>query len=219
MPCLKFFSLFRQYRYDALDYHSIGALVEGCGNAPSGKKTGRCADLSSLGGENASEYVSLEDLAPLAMEKIEALSIEGLRIQSGMSEEDAPSNISAKPIGEFSSLQGKCAENTWSLGLEGTAGLQLLDVKQSGEVDGLMGLSITLDEWMRLDSGVVDEEEQYSDRTSKYKIRSDMCRCSSERTPVATHGHTPSKRIKGGHTNKPTLSLTQTLIDSEALIA
>jgi hypothetical protein len=55
-----------------------------------------------------------------------------------------------------------------SLGLEGTAGLQLLDVKQSGEeVDGLMGLSITLDEWMRLDSGVVDEEEQYSDRTSK----------------------------------------------------
>ncbi|AQK97839.1 Protein PLASTID MOVEMENT IMPAIRED 1-RELATED 1 [Zea mays] len=154
-------------RYDALDYHGIDALVGGGGNAPSGKKTGRCADLSSLGGENASEYVSLEDLAPLAMEKIEALSIEGLRIQSGMSEEDAPSNISAKPIGEFSSLQGKCAENTWSLGLEGTAGLQLMDVKQSGEVDGLMGLSITLDEWMRLDSGVVDEEEQYSDRTSK----------------------------------------------------
>jgi len=156
-------------RYDALDYHSIDALVGGGGNAPSGKKKkGRCAELSSLGGENASEYVSLEDLAPLAMEKIEALSIEGLRIQSGMSEEDAPSNISAKPIGEFSSLQGKCAESTLSLGLEGTAGLQLLDVKQSGEeVDGLMGLSITLDEWMRLDSGVVDEEEQYSDRTSK----------------------------------------------------
>ncbi|CAO2178509.1 unnamed protein product [Urochloa humidicola] len=157
-------------RYDLLDNHSIDALVEGVGNAASGrKKKGRCADLSSsLHGENASEYVSLEDLAPLAMEKIEALSIEGLRIQSGMSEEEAPSNISAKPIGEFSSLQGKSSENTWSLGLEGTAGLQLLDVKQSGEeVDGLMGLSITLDEWMRLDSGVVDEEEQHSDRTSK----------------------------------------------------
>ncbi|KAJ1285104.1 hypothetical protein BS78_03G255000 [Paspalum vaginatum] len=157
-------------RYNLLDNHSISALVGGGGNAPSGKKRkGRCADLSSsLGGENVSEYVSLEDLAPLAMEKIEALSIEGLRIQSGMSEEEAPSNISAKPIGEFSSLQGKCAENNLSLGLEGTAGLQLLDVKQSGEeVDGLMGLSITLDEWMRLDSGVVDEEEQHSDRTSK----------------------------------------------------
>ncbi|CAO1945763.1 unnamed protein product [Urochloa humidicola] len=157
-------------RCDLLDNHSIDALVEGAGNAASGrKKKGRCADLSSsLHGENASEYVLLEDLAPLAMEKIEALSIEGLRIQSGMLEEEAPSNISAKPIGEFSSLQGKSAENTWSLGLEGTAGLQLMDVKQSGEeVDGLMGLSITLDEWMRLDSGVVDEEEQYSDRTSK----------------------------------------------------
>ncbi|TKW16387.1 hypothetical protein SEVIR_5G297200v4 [Setaria viridis] len=157
-------------RYDLLNNHSIDALVGGVGNATSGrKKKGRCADLSSsLGGENASEYVSLEDLAPLAMEKIEALSIEGLRIQSGMSEEEAPSNISAKPIGEFSSLQGKSAENTRSLGLEGTAGLQLLDVKQSGEeVDGLMGLSITLDEWMRLDSGVVDEKEQHSDRTSK----------------------------------------------------
>jgi LysM repeat protein len=146
------------------------ALAGGVSDAPLGKKKKRRgADLSSsLGGINASEYVSLEDLAPLAMEKIEALSIEGLRIQSGMSEEEAPSNISAHPVGEISSLQGKCAENTRTLGLEGTAGLQLLDVKQSGgDVDGLMGLSITLDEWMRLDSGVVDEEEQFSDRTSK----------------------------------------------------
>uniref|UniRef100_A0A0D9WCB8 C2 NT-type domain-containing protein n=1 Tax=Leersia perrieri TaxID=77586 RepID=A0A0D9WCB8_9ORYZ len=157
-------------RYDLLDNHSMDALAGGISNATFGKKKkGRCTDLSSsLGRESTSEYVSLEDLAPLAMEKIEALSIEGLRIQSGMSEEDAPSNISAQPIGEFSSLQGKCAGNTLSLGLEGTAGLQLLDVKQSGgDVDGLMGLSITLDEWMRLDSGVVDEDDQFTDRTSK----------------------------------------------------
>ncbi|KAG8055647.1 hypothetical protein GUJ93_ZPchr0001g30783 [Zizania palustris] len=157
-------------RYDLLDNHSMDALAGGVGNATFGKnKKGRCTDLSSsLGRENASEYVSLEDLAPLAMEKIEALSIEGLRIQSGVSEEEAPSNISAQPLGEFSSLQGKCAGNAFSLGLEGTAGLQLQDVKQSGgDVDGLMGLSITLDEWMRLDSGVVDEDDQFTDRTSK----------------------------------------------------
>lgn len=156
-------------RYDLLENHTLDAA--GASNAASGKKKkkGRGADLSSsLGAISASEYVSLEDLAPLAMEKIEALSIEGLRIQSGMSEEEAPSNISAHPVGEISSLQGKCAENALSLGLEGTAGLQLLDVKHTGgDVDGLMGLSITLDEWMRLDSGVVDEEEQFSDRTSK----------------------------------------------------
>lgn len=157
-------------RYDLLENHVVDALAGGIGNAAMGKKNkGRGSDLlSSMGRKNVSEYVSLEDLAPLAMEKIEALSIEGLRIQSGMSEEEAPSNISAHPIGEFSSLQGKSVDNTLSLGLEGTAGLQLLDVKQSSDdVDGLMGLSITLDEWMRLDSGVVDEEEQFSDRTSK----------------------------------------------------
>ncbi|PON84465.1 LysM domain-containing protein [Trema orientale] len=124
---------------------------------------------SSVGSEMGSEYVSLEDLAPLAMDKIEALSIEGLRIQSGMSDEEAPSNISAQSIGEISALQGKGVNLSGSLGLEGAAGLQLLDIKDSGDdVDGLMGLSLTLDEWMRLDSGDIDDDEdQISERTSK----------------------------------------------------
>ncbi|KAF3439648.1 hypothetical protein FNV43_RR17926 [Rhamnella rubrinervis] len=123
---------------------------------------------SSIGNEMGSEYVSLEDLAPLAMDKIEALSIEGLRIQSGMSDEDAPSNISAQSIGEISALQGKGVNASGSLGLEGAAGLQLLDIKDTGDdVDGLMGLSLTLDEWMRLDSGDIDDEDHISERTSK----------------------------------------------------
>ncbi|XP_022754827.1 protein PLASTID MOVEMENT IMPAIRED 1-RELATED 1-like [Durio zibethinus] len=118
--------------------------------------------------EMGSDYVSLEDLAPLAMDKIEALSIEGLRIQSGMSDEDASSNISAQSIGEISALQGKGFGISGSLGLEGTGGLQLLDIKDSSDdVDGLMGLSLTLDEWMRLDSGDIDDEDQISERTSK----------------------------------------------------
>ncbi|XP_038985184.1 protein PLASTID MOVEMENT IMPAIRED 1-RELATED 1-like [Phoenix dactylifera] len=116
--------------------------------------------------ETGSEYVSLEDLAPLAMDKIEALSLEGLRIQSGMSDEEAPSNIRSQAFGEISALEGKGAKGGSSLALEGAAGLQLLDVKGSGdEVDGLMGLSITLDEWMKLDSGLIEDE--ISDRTSK----------------------------------------------------
>ncbi|KAA8523286.1 hypothetical protein F0562_009709 [Nyssa sinensis] len=117
-------------------------------------------DSSSIGSEMDSEYVSLEDLAPLAMDKIEALSMEGLRIQSSMSDEDAPSNISPQSIGTVN-IGG-------SLGLEGAGGLQLLDIKDSGDdVDGLMGLSLTLDEWMRLDSGEIDDEDQISERTSK----------------------------------------------------
>ncbi|GKC39946.1 plastid movement impaired 1-related 1 protein [Tanacetum coccineum] len=57
-------------------------------------------------GEPNPEYVSLEDLTTLAMNKIEALSVEGLRIQSGMSDKDAPSNISPQSIGEISALEG-----------------------------------------------------------------------------------------------------------------
>ncbi|KAE8674359.1 hypothetical protein F3Y22_tig00111758pilonHSYRG00213 [Hibiscus syriacus] len=123
---------------------------------------------STSGNEMGSDYVSLEDLAPLAMDKIEALSMEGLRIQSGMSDEEAPSNISAQSIGAISALQGKGFGINGSLGLEGTAGLQLLDIKDTGDnVDGLMGLSLTLDEWMRLDSGDIDDDGQISEQTSK----------------------------------------------------
>lgn len=119
-----------------------------------------------------SEYVSLEDLAPLAMDKIEALSIEGLRIQTGMVEEDAPSNVSAQSIGEISALKGQGVNITGSLGLEGAAGLQLLVIKDvdddvDDDLDGLMGLSLTLDEWMRLESGEIGDKDQISERTSK----------------------------------------------------
>ncbi|KAJ0751630.1 putative protein PLASTID MOVEMENT IMPAIRED 1 [Helianthus annuus] len=122
------------------------------------------------------EYVSLEDLAPLAMNKIEALSIEGLRIQSGMSDKEAPSNISPQSIGEISALEGKRVNFDGSLGLEGTGGLQLLDVKNNrdgnsngngDDIDGIMGLSVTLDEWMRLDSGEIDDGDEISERTSR----------------------------------------------------
>nr|KYP62220.1 hypothetical protein KK1_016746 [Cajanus cajan] len=86
---------------------------------PSGLKSGKLSS-KSVANQTGSEFVSLEDLAPLAMDKIEALSMEGLRIQSGMSEEEAPSNIVAHDSVD--------------------------------SVDGIMSLSLTLDEWMRLDS-------------------------------------------------------------------
>ncbi|XP_052200058.1 protein PLASTID MOVEMENT IMPAIRED 1-RELATED 1 [Diospyros lotus] len=129
---------------------------------------GTSLDSSSIGKETCSEYVSLEDLAPLAMDKIEALSLEGLRIQSGMSDEDAPSNISPQSIGEISALEGKRVSIGESLGMEGAGGLHLLNIKDSSDdVDGLMGLSLTLDEWMKLDSGEIEDEDQISERTSK----------------------------------------------------
>ncbi|KAK8958469.1 hypothetical protein KSP40_PGU003188 [Platanthera guangdongensis] len=118
--------------------------------------------------DRVSEYVSVEDLGPLAMDKIEALCIDGLRIQSGMYGEEAPSNVSSQFLGSMSALEGKISVDDSLLDLEGTAGLQLLDVKgKADDADGLMSLSITLDEWLRLDSGILDDEDQNSDRTSK----------------------------------------------------
>lgn len=127
-------------------------------NVPYAQKSGKS---SKFGREIDSEYVSLEDLAPLAMDKMEALSIEGLRIQSGMSDDEAPSNITPQNFGEISALKS----------LEGAGGLQLLDIKERNndddDVDNLMSLSLTLDEWLRIDSGDIDDEDGISERTSK----------------------------------------------------
>ncbi|TKY72835.1 cell wall macromolecule catabolic process [Spatholobus suberectus] len=134
---------------------------------PSGLKSGKFSS-NSVANQTSSEFVSLEDLAPLAMDKIEALSMEGLRIQSGMSDEEAPSNIVAQSIGDISALQGKGVDISGSLGLDGAAGLQLMDVKDGGDgADGIMSLSLTLDEWMRLDSGEIDDIDNISEHTSK----------------------------------------------------
>ncbi|XP_047174840.1 protein PLASTID MOVEMENT IMPAIRED 1-RELATED 1-like [Vigna umbellata] len=137
---------------------------------PSVQKSGKFSSRT-VANQPGSEFVSVEDLAPLAMDKIEALSMEGLRIQSGMSEEEAPSNIIAQSIGDISALQGKGFDISGSLGLDGAAGLQLMDVKDGGDsgdgVDGIMGLSLTLDEWMRLDSGEIDDIDNISEHTSK----------------------------------------------------
>ncbi|KAG5116761.1 hypothetical protein JHK84_042874 [Glycine max] len=137
---------------------------------PSKQKSGKFSSRT-VANQTGSEFVSVEDLAPLAMDKIEALSMEGLRIQSGMSEEEAPSNIIAQSIGDISALQGKGVDVSGSLGLDGAAGLQLMDVKDSDDggdgVDGIMSLSLTLDEWMKLDSGEIDDIDNISEHTSK----------------------------------------------------
>ncbi|GLJ44015.1 hypothetical protein SUGI_0917590 [Cryptomeria japonica] len=142
-----------------------------------GKKSRASKSSSSCMNDTHTEYVSLEDLAPQAMEKLEALSIEGLKIQSGMSDQDAPSNVSAMTLGGVAAFEGMDSNKRGSLGLEGTGGLHLLDTKESGnDSDSLLGLTITLDEWMRLDAGIVDEEET-SDRTSKI-LAAHHCACS-----------------------------------------
>ncbi|KAJ6698205.1 PROTEIN PLASTID MOVEMENT IMPAIRED 1-RELATED 1 [Salix purpurea] len=120
---------------------------------------------SLIGSEVGWEYVSLEDLAPLAMKKIDAMSIEGLRIQSGMSEEAAPSSISPQSPGKMLDFEGKNANLVGFLSLGG-AELHQLDAKDADSgADGLLSLAITLEEWLRLDAGFISEEDQVDEHT------------------------------------------------------
>ncbi|XAR69946.1 hypothetical protein NMG60_11001732 [Bertholletia excelsa] len=124
--------------------------------------------LSSIYDEIDSDYVSLKDLAPLAMDKIEALSIEGLRIQSGMSDEEAPSSISPQSFGETSAFLGKSVRVGGPLLLEGASGLCLPEVQdKDGDIDELVSLSVTLDEWMKLDAGYFGDADEIDERTLK----------------------------------------------------
>nr|KYP57583.1 hypothetical protein KK1_003848 [Cajanus cajan] len=118
------------------------------GILPGGLKTDKFCS-SSVDDQKGSEFASLEDLSPLAMDKIEALSVEGLRIQSGMSKEDAPSNIIAQTFGDISALQGKGVSINGSLGLDGAAALHFPKGekkrgKGSGRKCGLLGNNFTV---------------------------------------------------------------------------
>ncbi|KAM1012886.1 hypothetical protein ACFX13_043664 [Malus domestica] len=107
-----------------------------------------CHNLSSteLGcSEVGSDYVSLEYLAPLAMEKIEALAVEGLRIQSRMSSGEAPSSIYPQ-----------------------SGGLQLCGFgDRVVDAEGLIALSLPLDEWLRLDAKIISDEDHSRERLLK----------------------------------------------------
>ncbi|KAI3409679.1 C2 NT-type domain-containing protein, partial [Psidium guajava] len=101
---------------------------------------------------SVSELVSLEDVVFLAMDKIEALTIEGLRTQCGMTDEEAPSSII--PHFESHASQRNYANFHELMSLQDDE-FHLYDVHSSdSDACGLMDFSVTLDDWLRLDAGV-----------------------------------------------------------------
>lgn len=116
-------------------------------------------DSSSTGSDIGSEYVAVNDLAILALNSIEGLMIEGLKIQSGMPDHTAPSSIRVKSVKEVRSQHeiDYLDDSSTLLGIKGT----------SDYVNGLLDLSLSLDEWLRLDNGISDDEKQVSKRTLK----------------------------------------------------
>ncbi|CAM6003008.1 unnamed protein product [Sphagnum balticum] len=113
--------------------------------------SGKC---NSSKAESLSEdtFVSLKDLAPMAMQNIEALALEGLKVQSDMAEHEAPFSVDPLSWQEMMALEGG-----------GNSAIGLLEEgskEASGNSDdALMSMAISLDEWMRLDAGVYDETE------------------------------------------------------------
>ncbi|KAF2287059.1 hypothetical protein GH714_037269 [Hevea brasiliensis] len=130
------------------------------------RQTSLCHESLS-GAKMGSDYATLEYLTPLAMDNIEAMSIEGLKIQSSMSEE-APSSICSKSIENMLAFEGKSANLGLFICSEGAAESQALYPRASGnDVDILLDLSVTLEEWLRLDAGAIDDEDKVSERIKK----------------------------------------------------
>lgn len=117
--------------------------------------------------DNKDAYVSLESLAPMAMPQLEFLAMDGLKIQAGMTEEEAPYALNAFSMegqggGDDASRWG----NTGSL--RGVTGVHLLKgakvpAQTAGGGKGLMDMAITLDEWMLLDGGSYTDSENSRD--------------------------------------------------------
>lgn len=98
-------------------------------------------------------FVFMEDLAPLAMDEIEPLTLEGLRIQSNLSDNEPPSSI--RP--QFSEVLGS---NTASA-LKHWCGKETIDD------DDLVELSVSPDEWLRLDAGYFSNNSETKERITK----------------------------------------------------
>ncbi|XP_074317342.1 protein PLASTID MOVEMENT IMPAIRED 1-RELATED 1-like isoform X2 [Silene latifolia] len=115
--------------------------VEGLSNAP------YCNSMVSSSAVNgiAPEHITAKGFHALALDSIEALLIEGLKIQSGMASEDPPSSIRVNPVGLQSS----------DLGVGGTFNY----------IDGLLDLSVSLDEWLEIDGQMIIDKNCVNDQT------------------------------------------------------
>jgi hypothetical protein len=120
--------------------------------ATTGGSSSKC-NSNEVGRLSEDAFMSLEDLAPMAMQKIEALALEGLKVQSDMAEHEAPFSVDPLSWQEMMALEGG---GNSAIGLleEGSK-----EASGNSDDDALMSMAISLDEWMRLDAGVYDETE------------------------------------------------------------
>ncbi|MCO5578566.1 hypothetical protein L7F22_032410 [Adiantum nelumboides] len=121
-------------------------------------------DLTS---DNKDAYVSLENLAPMAMHQLEFLAMDGLKIQAGMTDEEAPYALNAFTMEGQGGVDEASGRKTAG-SLRGVTGVHLLKgakvpAQTAGGGKGLMDMAITLEEWMLLDGGSYSEAENSKD--------------------------------------------------------
>lgn len=122
--------------------------------------------------DSLDEYVSVESLAPLAMQKIEALALEGLKIQSTMADEDAPCYVDPLPSVESNYGNTQKGGGEGLAVMEEVASTHKLVSKDSDEnpiqAGGILASAISLEKWMELDMGIANEADQKKNtRTNK----------------------------------------------------
>lgn len=99
-------------------------------------------------------FVFMEDLAPLAMDEIASLTLEGLRIQSNLSDNEAPSSIRPQFSDVFGSNTARALKHWCGKGSDGGDG-------------ELVELSVSPDEWLRLDAGDFSNNPETKERITK----------------------------------------------------
>lgn len=115
--------------------------------------------------EESPDYVSFGDLVHLVVDNIESLSIEGLKIQSGLSNVEAPSRTRANFTGNWSSTGWNHTLGEAMSSLSFTS-RQNLAVKDDGyaDVNDLIEHSLTLDQWLKLDAGDIGSKHKVDER-------------------------------------------------------
>ncbi|XP_057848475.2 protein PLASTID MOVEMENT IMPAIRED 1-RELATED 1 isoform X2 [Cryptomeria japonica] len=116
-------------------------------------------------------YVSAEDLAPLAMQKIEALALEGLKIQSDMADEDAPYHVDSLPLVDSDNGDTKIG---YMAEIDQVASINMLASKEADEstnqVVGTMSSAISFQKWMEINARFSSENGAHT----TYAIKADQ---------------------------------------------
>lgn len=129
-------------RYAAVGYgeNNSALTLRDNGNPRFNKRNG------AIVGNPNDEHLGLEDLAPMAMLKIEALALEGLKIQADMADQDAPYCV--EPLADEENHRRTSQGGIPSL-KRGNSARHC----RAGEGD-----LMSLNEWICLDAGVGDED-------------------------------------------------------------